>query len=328
MDLRHLNLRVVFAFSFAAIAFATPAHPTGLNAGLDSLASRIAFAADSSELKRIAVFEFADLDGEVNEMGNYVAEELVTRLVQSELFQVLDARVVREVLEDENLPVASMLNPEAGDKLRKTLKLDAIVTGVVAGAGSSIRLSARVISVASGVITAAAAVDVQADSLTEELFGRSRLSRLGPGSSLRVEGESLHPVAKTAGDFEVQRMSGWGNQWSGNAQGWWSKARLSDRLTLALPLERSGRYRLTAQFTKAQDYGNVQLYLDGRRLGESFSGYAPKVVPSGAVDLGVQSLRAGDHTLLVEVSGEAPQVERGDHGLGFGLDYIEFARTR
>jgi hypothetical protein len=99
-------------------------------------------------------------------------------------------------------------------------------------------------------------------------------------------------------------------------------------LTLALPVERRGRYRLTAQFSRAPDYGTVQLYLDGRKLGDTFTGYAPKVEPSGPVTLGIRRLLSGDHLLMVEVTGEAPQVKRGDTGLCFGLDYIELTRVR
>ena len=44
-------------------------------------------------------------------------------------------------------------------------------------------------------------------------------------------------------------------------------AKPGDKLDLALPVKQAGKYRLGMQLTKAPDYGIVQLYLDGQKLG-------------------------------------------------------------
>jgi len=324
------TIRELSLFGFALLAGFVPvrAQPLRLDLGLDSLAARIGQGLGENGRKRIAVVEFTDLYGEVDELGLFAAEELVTRLVESDRFDVIDRRVLERVLVDvdEELTIAGMLDPEARQELRKALKLDCLVTGVIVRLEGMVKLNARVIAVESGIITSVATVDVMTDSEFEGLSGASR-GKPGPAvSSVWLEGENLKVTSKTGGVFELQYTSGWGSNWSKNAHGWWHEGRLGDRLTLVLPMAQSGKYRLTAQFTKASDYGNVQLYLDGRKLGQPFFGYDPRVVPSGVIDLGTARLKAGDHDLVVEFTGEAKEVRHDQHPLGFALDYLDLTR--
>ena len=62
-------------------------------------------------------------------------------------------------------------------------------------------------------------------------------------------------------------------QWSNDAHLWWIEAKPGDKLDLALPVKQAGKYRLGMQLTKAPDYGIVQLYLDGQKLGDPIDLY-------------------------------------------------------
>ena len=53
--------------------------------------------------------------------------------------------------------------------------------------------------------------------------------------------------------------------------------------------------------TKAPDYGIVQLYLDGQKLGSPIDLYHASVVPTGLKSLDVHDLAAGEHKLTVEI---------------------------
>jgi hypothetical protein len=134
-----------------------------------------------------------------------------------------------------------------------------------------------------------------------------------------LEGESLKVLRRTAGNPHPQDLAGFGESWSGDTQLWWIDARPGAVLELEVPVATAGRYRILAQFTKAPDYGIAQLALDGAKLGEPRDFYAPTVVPTGEVELGVQTLAAGPHALKVELTGK--------HGQAlprymFGLDYL------
>lgn len=140
--------------------------------------------------------------------------------------------------------------------------------------------------------------------------------RVVPGA---LEGEELRILRRTAGNPHPQELSGFGDQWSGDAHLWWIQAKPGDQLALAVPVAQAGRYRLLAQFTKAPDYGIAQLSLNGRKLGEPRDFYAENVIPTGEVELGVFELPAGQAELLVEITGAN---SRAVQRFMFGLDYL------
>jgi hypothetical protein len=134
-----------------------------------------------------------------------------------------------------------------------------------------------------------------------------------------LEGEKLKILAKTAGRAELQDMYGYGPNWSGDAHLWWIEAKPGDTLDLAVPVQKAGTYRLKMQLTKAIDYGIVQLYLDGEKLGGPIDLFNDGVVATGALDMGVHKLDKGEHKLTVEIVGAN---EKAVKSYMFGLDYI------
>jgi hypothetical protein len=135
-----------------------------------------------------------------------------------------------------------------------------------------------------------------------------------------LEGERLKILAKTGGNPQEQDMSGYEGQWSGDAHLWWIDAKPGDKLDLALPVAKAGKYKLTMQFTKAIDYGIVQLSLDGKKLSGPLDLFNNGVVPLGPVPFGEQELTAGEHKLTVEIVGAN---EKAVKSYMFGLDYVK-----
>ena len=123
-------------------------------------------------------------------------------------------------------------------------------------------------------------------------------------------------------------MSGFGARaWSGEAHLWWVEAKPGDTLELAVPVKEAGTYTLKANFTKAVDYGIVQLYLNGAKLGEPIDFYNNGVVPSGVMDLGTRALPAGEQDLKVEIVGANEKAAKGLHvraGLPVAGEAINF----
>jgi len=140
-----------------------------------------------------------------------------------------------------------------------------------------------------------------------------------------IEGEALKVLSKTGGNPQAQDLTGFGDQWSGDAQLWWTDAQPGDRLELDLPVATSAQYEVTAQLTKARDYGIVQLWLDGKKLGEPLDLYDPNVVPLRGVKLGRHELAAGPHKLTVEITGANAQAVQS---YMFGLDYVKLVAVK
>ncbi|MBN2021677.1 MAG: DUF2961 domain-containing protein [Pirellulales bacterium] len=122
------------------------------------------------------------------------------------------------------------------------------------------------------------------------------------------------------GQVELQNLTDHGaGKWDNDDQLWWTRAKPGDRLTLVVPVEKDGTYRIDALMTKARDYAIVQYYLDGKRLGDRIDLFDPHVVPTGPVTLGQAKLAAGPHQLAVEIVGANPEAVKQ---YMFGLDRV------
>ncbi len=139
------------------------------------------------------------------------------------------------------------------------------------------------------------------------------------------EGESLTVLSKTAGNPQEQDMMPFGEKWSNDAHLWWTGAKPGDKLELALPVEKAGKYDVRTQLTKAVDYGIVQLSLDGEKLGDPIDLYHREVVATGELTLGTRELSAGEHKLTVEITGANDQAVKN---FMFGLDYLKLVATK
>jgi hypothetical protein len=135
-----------------------------------------------------------------------------------------------------------------------------------------------------------------------------------------IEGEKLKILGKTGGNTQEQEMTAFAGAWSNDAHLWWIGAKPGDKLDLALPVKAAGRYLLSSQLTKAPDYGIVQLYLDGQKLGNPIDLYRKDVRPTGTVALGEHDLTAGEHKLTVEIVGAN---DKATKNYMFGLDYLK-----
>ena len=134
-----------------------------------------------------------------------------------------------------------------------------------------------------------------------------------------LEGERLKILRKTAGNAGRQDLGGFGVNWSEEAHLWWINAKPDDTLDLAVPVKKTAAYRLKMQLTKAIDYGIVQLYLDGKKLGEPIDLYNNGVVPTGVLDMGIHKLDKGQHKLRVDIVGAN---EKAVKAYMFGVDYL------
>ena len=140
-----------------------------------------------------------------------------------------------------------------------------------------------------------------------------------------TEGERLKILSQTGGHPQEQDMTAWGETWSNEAQLWWTGAKPGDKLELALPVAKAGKYQLLAQLTKAVDYGIVQLSLDGEKLGQPVDLFHDGVVASGELDFGTHALSVGEHKLAVEITGANSKAVKS---FMFGLDYVKLTELK
>jgi len=134
------------------------------------------------------------------------------------------------------------------------------------------------------------------------------------------EGEEIVGLVD-GGDDEVsaQNMEFFGGQWSGGSQLLFQADAVGDSMKISVP---SGEMSvdLTVFFTKAPDYGVVQVMLDDKPLGEPFDAYADKVQRAPAHKLGTVALAGSEpHVLAFKVVGKNPE----SGGYHVGIDCIK-----
>ena len=68
-------------------------------------------------------------------------------------------------------------------------------------------------------------------------------------------------LGEPMGNVQTQDMGHFkDSKWKGNDQLWWTGAKPGDKLELAVPVKKTGKYESALVLTKARDYGIVQLY--------------------------------------------------------------------
>lgn len=111
----------------------------------------------------------------------------------------------------------------------------------------------------------------------------------------------------------------WGaEKWGGGMQRF-CRAEPGGYVVLRMDVTQAGRYGLALYFTRAPDYANLEVSLDGKRIGEQFNGYDPGVVPSGQLEFGTVDLREGGHILRFRAVGK----DLKSTGYFMGIDSVE-----
>ena len=149
--------------------------PSGatLDDQMNRLTSQIISSFNQSNVQKIAIIEFADLEGNVTQLGRFIAEELITRIFTSGKFNVVERNLLQKVLEEQQLGMTGYIDQETAISLGQILGVDAIITGSITNLGKNVKINARLISTETGSVFAVASVNVLKDSTIKLLMGES-----------------------------------------------------------------------------------------------------------------------------------------------------------
>ena len=102
---------------------------SSLDIQMDYLASQIISSFNQSNVSKLAIIEFADLNGEVNQLGKFIAEELITRIFKTNKFEVVERNLLQKVLEEQKLGMTGYIDEATAISLGQILGVDAIIIG-------------------------------------------------------------------------------------------------------------------------------------------------------------------------------------------------------
>ncbi len=142
----------------------------GLNQRIDELSQQIATEMAEQQKTTIAVVEFTDLQGNITDLGRFIAEELITRLFQTKKFKVIERQLLNKVLSEQDLSLTGIIDPTSAKELEKILGVDAIASGTITDLAQSLRVNARLISTETGEIFAVASTEIFKDESVMRLL--------------------------------------------------------------------------------------------------------------------------------------------------------------
>ncbi|MGQ9571258.1 MAG: FlgO family outer membrane protein [Thermodesulfovibrionales bacterium] len=147
MRKRHF-IRYLFICIISAIfSISIPQSSLAYEKEIKRLSSTISEDIVKAGKKTIAVTDFVDLQGNVNELGRFIAEELSVDLLDvAKGFEVIDRTHLKSILAEHKLSMSGLVNPNTVKKLGQITGAEAIVTGSVTLFGDSIRVSYKVIA--------------------------------------------------------------------------------------------------------------------------------------------------------------------------------------
>ena len=134
-----------------------------------SMAEKIATSGEKS----IAVVDFADLQGNVTELGRFLAEEISTELVNAgKGFEVVDRLHLKAILKEHKLSASGLIDPTTVRELGKVAGVGVIVTGTVTPLGERVKISAKALSTQSAKVICSSRSSIPKTQAIEDLLAR------------------------------------------------------------------------------------------------------------------------------------------------------------
>ena len=201
-----MNLRpFAILVTLAVVTRALPATAQDMDSELSSLADKLATVIKEQGKKKVAVVDFADLQGGSNgELGRYIAEQLTVNLVMRKRdFSVLDRANLRSILAEHKLTSLGLVDPENAKKLGMFAGVDALILGTMVPKGQDISLTAKVITTDTAEIVGAARADFRSDNTVRELVSKPAVASNAGGASGALQDDKAK-VVKSFGDLYVQ----------------------------------------------------------------------------------------------------------------------------
>ena len=127
--------------------------------------------------KTVAVVDFTDLQGNVTELGRFLAEEISASLAESAKgIEVVDRTNLKVIIQENKLAATGIIDPATARKLGQIAGVDSLITGTLTPFGDTVHLSIKILDTATARIVGATRGDIPKTKAIEELLGHGALS--------------------------------------------------------------------------------------------------------------------------------------------------------
>lgn len=141
---------------------------------LKQVATSLAHDIASAKKQSITVADFTDLQGNVTELGRFLAEELSTNLIlEGKTYSVVERLQLKAILREHQLNVTGLIDPGTARKLGQIAGVDALVTGTITPFSDSVRLTVKALDLSTARALGVSTIDLPRTKAIDDLLGRN-----------------------------------------------------------------------------------------------------------------------------------------------------------
>ena len=173
MSIRHFVAKEHFRFicSWQSFPFNCPfsfAYEEEIKDISANMAKKIADAGK----KTIAVADFTDLQGNVTELGRFLARSFLALAGAGTGFEVVDRIHLKSIIMEHKLSATGMIDPTTARKLGKIAGVQALITGTVTPFGDNVRITVKILDTETAKIIGASTANIAKTKAIDELLAR------------------------------------------------------------------------------------------------------------------------------------------------------------
>jgi len=175
---------------------------------IKALSSTLAQSIVTSGKKSIAVVDFTDLQGNVTELGRFLAEEFSVALSEwGKGFDVVDRTHLKSLLKEHELALTGLIDPKTTRKIGEIAGVHALITGTITPFGDSIRLAVKVLATSTAKVIGASRGDIPKTKAIEDLIQRGILTGEPTPGMAAPTAPAMKPQWVEAMDFVFELQS-------------------------------------------------------------------------------------------------------------------------
>ena len=157
--------------------------------------------------RTVAVVDFTDLQGNVTQLGRYVAEELENSLVNADSgVDLVDRTRLKSILLEHKLASTGIIDPATVQQFGKISGVEVIITGTLTPLGDSVRFSIKALDTADARIVTATSGNIAKTPAIVELLNQGIASEQTKTSGSTFPGPGI-PPSKSVQIVEAQQIS-------------------------------------------------------------------------------------------------------------------------
>lgn len=176
-----------FCIGIIFIVLFQPCISWGFEKEIRELSASLAENIKKTGKSRIAVVDFTDLQGNVTELGRFIAEEFAVALLgNGQGFEIVDRTHLQALIKENRLSATGLIDPATAQKLGQIAGVDALVTGTITPFGESVRLSVKILDAKSAKLIGANAGNIPATEAIKTLLSSGIQGGGNGGSSEKL----------------------------------------------------------------------------------------------------------------------------------------------